>query len=85
MESKDLLRILAYIEDTFKTHWTEHEGFQKLQERILVLRMILEQSNTMAEKHADTLNGGFIEQITTLEELTKKYQVNNFINKTRKV
>lgn len=40
----DLLRILEYIEDTLLQHWGEYGQFQELQERILRLRMILEDS-----------------------------------------
>ena len=39
-----MLRILDFIENTLKVHWQDHEGFVALQERVLALRMILEEA-----------------------------------------
>jgi len=39
-----MLQILSFIEDGLKKHWSDHEGFVNLQERILALRMVLEES-----------------------------------------
>ena len=74
MDRQDLLRILDYIESTLKTHWADHEGFQNLQERILMLRMILEQADDSLLRDPEKYKA-LIVQITTLEELMKRYQV----------
>ena len=44
LDKSDLLRILDFIENTLKVHWQDHEGFMALQERVLALRMILEEA-----------------------------------------
>ena len=44
LDKADLLRILDFIENTLKVHWQDHEGFVALQERVLALRMILEEA-----------------------------------------
>lgn len=44
LDKQDLMRILDHIEDSLKVHWSDHEGFLTLQERVLQLRMILEES-----------------------------------------
>ncbi len=44
LDKADLLRILDFIENTLKVHWQDHEGFLALQERVLALRMILEEA-----------------------------------------
>ena len=36
-----LLRILDFIDETLRVHWSDHEGFNTLQERMLMVRMIL--------------------------------------------
>ena len=74
MDRQDLLRILDYIENTLKAHWADHEGFHNLQERILMLRMILEQTDDSALQDPETYKA-LVVQITTLELLMKKYQV----------
>ena len=43
MDKDNLLDVLTKIEDTLKKYWSDHEGFMSLQERILSLRMILEE------------------------------------------
>ena len=40
-DKRSLLRILDFIEDTLRVHWSDHEGFNTLQERMLMVRMIL--------------------------------------------
>lgn len=43
-DKQELLRVLKYIETTLQQHWHEYGDFQELQERILRLKMILEES-----------------------------------------
>lgn len=40
----ELLRVIKYIESTLQEHWQEYGDFQELQERILRLRMIIEEA-----------------------------------------
>ena len=42
VEKCELGRVLDFVEETFKVHWQGHQGFQALQERLCVLRVILE-------------------------------------------
>ena len=44
LEKDDLKRILGFIENTLQKHWSDHEGFINLQERILALLMILDEA-----------------------------------------
>lgn len=41
---EELLRVLQYIEDTLLKNWNGYGDFEALQEKILRLRMILEDS-----------------------------------------
>jgi len=41
-----MLQVLSFVEEELKKHWSDHEGFVNLQERLLALRMILEESGT---------------------------------------
>ena len=43
LDKRDLLRILQFIESTLQKHWSDHEGFVNLQERLLALKLILEE------------------------------------------
>ena len=43
-DKEELLRILKYIEDSLQTTWSQYSDYQELEERILRLRMILEDS-----------------------------------------
>ena len=43
MDKRDLLRILEFIESSLQPQWANHEGFVILQERLLSLRLILEE------------------------------------------
>ena len=43
MDKRDLLHILEFIESSLQPHWENHEGFVNLQERLLSLRLILEE------------------------------------------
>jgi hypothetical protein len=44
-QRKELLNVLQYIEDTLLKNWNGYGGFEELQEKILRLRMILEESD----------------------------------------
>lgn len=44
LDKQSLLHLLSFMEDTLNKHWADHESFIALQERILALRMILEES-----------------------------------------
>ena len=48
MDKRDLQRILDYVEDTLKVHWADDKGFQLLQERVLSVRMIMNEGGTHA-------------------------------------
>ena len=43
-DKQELRRVMGVIEDTLKSHWSDHEGFVNLQERLLALRMILDEN-----------------------------------------
>ena len=47
-ERKELLGVLKYIEDTLLKNWNGYGGFEELHEKILRLRMILEESDGKA-------------------------------------
>ena len=42
-DKKELKRVMEVIDDTLKQHWSDHEGFTVLQERLLALKMILDE------------------------------------------
>jgi hypothetical protein len=42
-DKKELNRVMGVIEDTLKPHWGDHDGFINLQERLLALKMILDE------------------------------------------
>ena len=42
VEKSELERVLDFVEETLKVHWQDHQGFQTLQERVCMLRMMLE-------------------------------------------
>ncbi len=44
VDKQELMRILDFIESTLKVHWNDHEGFINMSERILALKMILEEA-----------------------------------------
>ncbi|KAK2143119.1 hypothetical protein LSH36_875g01062 [Paralvinella palmiformis] len=73
LDKQELLRILDYVEDTLKRHWSDHEGFINLQERILALRMILEEVGDEGIND-DKVMEALIIQITSLEKLMNKYK-----------
>ena len=57
IEKKELLAMLSSIEETFKLVWADHGAFVSLQERILSLRMILEEPSNK------TFSGNELSQI----------------------
>ena len=74
MDRQDLLRILQFIENSLKGNWSAHEGFQYLQERMLMLRMILEKSGDNLAENPEKYKI-LVVQIATLELLVQKYLV----------
>lgn len=52
-ERKELLGVLKYIEDTLLKNWNGYGGFEELQEKILRLRMILEETDGKATAQGD--------------------------------
>ena len=42
LEKENLLKMLNFIEEVFNRYWSDHDGYNSVQERILVLRMILD-------------------------------------------
>ncbi|XP_025079155.1 microtubule-actin cross-linking factor 1-like isoform X5 [Pomacea canaliculata] len=69
----ELLRVIKYIESTLQEHWQEYGDFQELQERILRLRMIIEEAPEGRESNTEFLQTVVV-QIKTLEDLLKKYK-----------
>lgn len=47
--------MLKYIEDTLLKNWNGYGGFEELQEKILRLRMILEETDGKATAQGDGL------------------------------
>jgi len=43
VDKQSLIQFLTFIEDTLHKYWSDYDGFINLQERILSLRMILEE------------------------------------------
>lgn len=39
-----MVRVLDTVDQSMKTQWAEHEGFVMLQERLLILKTILEEA-----------------------------------------
>lgn len=52
-ERKELLGVLKYIEDTLLKNWNGYGGFEELQEKMLRLRMILEETDGKATAQGD--------------------------------
>jgi len=73
IDKQTLLDLLSFIEDTLKKHWSDHHGFISLQERILALRMVLEDAEEGDHKD-DSLFKNLFLQITTLGKLVEIYQ-----------
>jgi hypothetical protein len=73
VDKHTLLELLTFIEDTLKKHWADHDGFIGLQERILALRMILEEAEP-GDQQDETLFKSVYLQITTLAKLIEIYQ-----------
>lgn len=61
-EKKQLLNVLQYIEETLLKNWNGYGGFEELQEKILRLRMILEESDGKVITEG-ALNTAFIRNI----------------------
>ena len=57
VDKQTLSDYLSYIEDTLQKHWSDHDCFINLQERILALRMILEEVGDEAGKGEPTVHG----------------------------
>ena len=74
MDRQDLVQTLDYIENTLMTHWKDYEGFHILQERLLMLRMILD-GITGECGNDEQAYKALIVQISTLEKLLKQYEV----------
>lgn len=76
IESKEeLLRVLQYIEETLLKNWNGYGDFEALQEKILRLRMILEDSpDEITSSESSELLSTVVVQVKSLEDLLKKYQ-----------
>ncbi|KAK7474574.1 hypothetical protein BaRGS_00034158 [Batillaria attramentaria] len=72
-DKEELLRVLKYIESTLQQHWHEYGDFHELQERILRLRMIIEEAPEGSQSNEKFLQTVVV-QVKTLEDLLKKYQ-----------
>ena len=46
-EKEELMDIMKYLEETLGVHWTDHEGYSVLQERLLAVRMIMDDKKNM--------------------------------------
>jgi hypothetical protein len=57
-DKADLLRILQTLEDTLLKNWTGYGGLEDLQEKILRLRMILEEEGEVAAIGSGALVAG---------------------------
>lgn len=64
-DKSELKRVMGVIEDTLKTHWGDHEGFINLQERLLALKMILD------EQGDGFIKGGCKSSITGIQSIGK--------------
>jgi hypothetical protein len=73
IDKQSLLHQLSFIEDTLQKHWADHDGFTALQERILALRFILEETGDSDQKD-DKLFREMQLQITTLAQIIELYQ-----------
>lgn len=50
IDKEHLLQLLSHIENTLRKHWSDQEGFVSLQERLLALRIALEEVGDGEEK-----------------------------------
>jgi len=50
VDKQTLSDFLTFIETTLQKHWADHDCFIDLQERILVLRMILEEAGDSTDE-----------------------------------
>ncbi|XP_041357695.1 uncharacterized protein LOC121374644 isoform X2 [Gigantopelta aegis] len=69
----ELLRILKYIEKSLQPNWSEYSDYQELEERMLRLKMILEESPA-GQTTNDELVMKVIVQVKLLEQLLNKYR-----------
>jgi len=69
-----LLRILNFIESELMVHWAGYGDFDELQERILRLKMILEDAPEANGHGNDQFTSTVVVQMQTLEELMRKYK-----------
>jgi len=74
MERSELLRILDFIENSLKVHWSDNEAFINLQERILALKMILEDAAGDYPLQDEGVFNALVVQITMLEKIMDKYK-----------
>ncbi|XP_022288564.2 uncharacterized protein LOC111100765 isoform X1 [Crassostrea virginica] len=73
-ERKELLGVLKYIEDTLLKNWNGYGGFEELQEKILRLRMILEESDGKATAQDSEMLTQVVVQIKSLKDLLNNYK-----------
>lgn len=73
IDKEHLLKLLMHIEEILRNYWSEHEGFLNLQERLLALRMALEEIGEDDQKDAD-LYKSLIVEITALGQIMNIYQ-----------
>uniref|UniRef100_K1R091 Plectin-1 n=1 Tax=Magallana gigas TaxID=29159 RepID=K1R091_MAGGI len=73
-ERKELLGVLKYIEDTLLKNWNGYGGFEELQEKILRLRMILEETDGKATAQDSEMLTQVVVQIKALKDLLNNYK-----------
>lgn len=75
-DKRSLLRILDFIDETLRVHWSDHEGFNTLQERMLMVRMILNDATGVDVNAANNENtaNSLVVQVNMLEKLMQKYK-----------
>ncbi|XP_048745096.1 uncharacterized protein LOC125658065 isoform X3 [Ostrea edulis] len=73
-EKKQLLNVLQYIEETLLKNWNGYGGFEELQEKILRLRMILEESDGKVITEDPEALTQVVVQIKSLRDLLNNYK-----------
>ncbi|XP_061194127.1 uncharacterized protein LOC133202340 isoform X2 [Saccostrea echinata] len=73
-DKKDLTGVLKYIEDTLLKNWNGYGGFEELQEKILRLNMILEESGDKVVAQDSEMLSQVVVQIKSLKDLLNDYK-----------
>ncbi|CAH1781428.1 unnamed protein product [Owenia fusiformis] len=72
-DREEIYRILALIEDTLSGNWSDYAGFVLLQEKLLSLKLVLEESGDEVNQDPSLVTS-LVVQIKMLEKLMERYK-----------